>query len=304
MHILAVAVLATAMATTASAQLYAGVHAGYALSTANGVLGTTTTQTTTVGATGATTVLTAANNYGTSGAGVPVGVNVGYMFSDHFGVDLGVDYFLGSDVTATKANYTVPYTVIGVPVGTQTTAINAATKSTQIRVTPSLVVMASKQGIAPYARFGVVLPVSGETVLTYTNSTQYTGTGVPSNSEEKYTSKIKGAMSVGFNSAIGLNIGIGEKLTVFGEVALTTLSIKAVSSNYDTYSRVQGSTTTGLADLKSYAKNTNYVDNVTEKSNNSAYNSTSTDQEKPKDVLATTGNYNSLGLNVGVRFKF
>jgi hypothetical protein len=309
-NIWAIALLTSAVATTASAQLYAGVHAGYAMSTAPSVIGTTSTRTTTLGTTGASTVQTSANTYGTSGAGIPVGVNVGYMFSEHFGLDLGLDYFMGSELTTNDVKYTVPYNFgttavpVYLPGATQTTAIKAVNKSTQIRVTPSLVVSAGNSGIAPYARFGVVLPVSGETLVNYTNSTQYAGTGVPSNLEEKSTTKVAGNFSVGFNSAVGVNIGLGEKLTLFGEVALTTLSIKGASTDITSYSRVQGSSTLSVADLKAYQKSTTFVDQLTEKSNNSSINSTTTNLDKAKDDVAPTANYNSLGLNVGVRFKF
>jgi hypothetical protein len=56
-----------------------------------------------------------------------------------------------------------------------------------------------------------------------------------------------------------------------------------------------------------YNKEINYVDELSKTSNNddTGYNTTANlDLTKPKDELAKVANYNTLGINVGVKFAF
>jgi Outer membrane protein beta-barrel domain len=296
--------LITASVSAASfAQMYGGVQLGYSTPTATNVIGTTIT------GTGSGTGQVSTNNYGAFGSGINFGLNAGYMFSEHFGFDLGASYTIASPVVTQETN--TSSTTAGVTSTEKTTAKNSGS---QIRITPSLVVSTGGEGIRPYARFGVVLPVAGETI-TDNSSVKTTGTTTYTTTS-KATSA--GQLSVGFNSAIGVNIGLGEKITVFGEVALTTLSIKAKSTTVTAYSSdiPTGFGPKSLDDLTFAQKNTNYVDKLDNTSNNNTFNPTvygttlpltrvsGFDKEKAGDDLAKTANYNSIGLNVGLRYKF
>ncbi len=275
--------------TNAVAQLYAGAHAGYSFSTAPSVLGTADMQNGSTATTG--------NIYGSNGAGTSFGINLGYMVSEHFGIDLAADYLM---VSPQKVNTNdASNTNLGV---TQTNVASQTVSGSQIRLTPSLVVTAGKEGFNPYARFGVVLPVAGTTVSDISNVTSYSS---PISKTYTTTAKVEtaGQMSVGFNSAIGANFAISSKLSLFGELALTTLSIKAATSKVTAYSSEGATSTTTLSDLKTYGKETIYVDKLTETSNNSDVNS-NYNVDKAKEELAPVANYNTLGINVGVKFTF
>ncbi len=282
------ALVCGAFATSAVAQVYVGAHAGYSFSTAPSVLGTASNSNTSASpATNST-----ANIYGSNGAGVNFGINAGMMFSEHFGIDLGFDYLSISPQKTETSNST----------GAASNNVSSYTTSgTQIRVTPSFVVAAGKEGLKPYARFGVVLPVAGSTITDVSSVTT-----IPSISKT-YTTTVKsettGQFSLGFNSAVGINFALGEKLNLFGEVALTTLSIKAAKTTYKAFNSEDLLGTTTLADLKTIDKETVYVDELNTSSNNSNYNST-VNQDKPLDDLAKTANYNTLGINVGVKYSF
>jgi opacity protein-like surface antigen len=258
--------LITASVSAASfAQMYGGLHLGYTVPTANSVLGTTTVATTTSTVT--------ENVYGTNGTGFNAGLNFGYMFSEHFGLDLAASYIANSPVVSSKAES---------PLGKAT----FTTTGSQIRVTPSLIVSAGGEGISPYARLGAVLPVGGESLTTIettaganTSKTQYKSTG---------------AFSLGFNSAIGVNIPFGEKMSIFGELNLTTLSIKGATRSL-VLSETNG-TAADLSKLKTSQKEVVFVDKTD--------SSTTQNVDEAVKVLATTSNYNSLGLMVGLRYKF
>jgi hypothetical protein len=298
--------LITASVSAASfAQMYGGVHAGYALPTANGVLGTTNVS----NSTASPATSTSENIYGTGGGGFSAGLNFGYMFSKHFGLDIAGTY-IGSTPTVTNST---DATFTG---GTRKVTVTST--GSQIRVTPSLVVSAGGEGISPYARFGVAIPVGGEGATDYKDVTTLANTSYT----KTYTVKSAGQLSIGFNSAIGVNIPFGEKMSIFGELALTTLSIKGKSATYTAYSdntpTVFGTpaltTAVSLSDRKSAQNNINFVDKLDNTSNNSTFNPTvknlagdrvsGFDTDKPSDVLATTSNNNSIGLMVGLRYKF
>jgi hypothetical protein len=297
------AALLTATATTASvAQMYGGLQVGYSMPTASGVFsGSNPTGTAAAGTatSGTATTNVKENIYGTSGTGLSFGLNAGYMFSEHFGFDLGASYNIGSPVvTASQDVASIPAPGIA-----QATKETFTTSGTQIRLIPSLVVSAGKDGIKPYARFGVVVPVSGETITDYSNVTTVTSPLGSTTYTTKGKTKTDGQLSVGFNTAVGVNIGLGEKMTVFGELALTTLTIKAKSSQTTEYSSDAPGRPKTLADRKFSDNNINYVDKLDNSSNAAGY-ATTFDDKKATDALALTANYNSLGLNVGIRYKF
>lgn len=271
--------------TEALAQAYVGGHVGYSFSTAPSVLGTAGTQ-------DANGDKTSANIYSSNGAGVNVGLNVGYMLSEHFGIDIAADYLIISPQKISTTDNTS---------STQKVTGSNTISGSQIRVTPSLVVAGGSGGFTPYGRFGVVLPVAGSTINEVSNVTE-----VPALSKT-YTTKVKtetqGAFSLGFNTAIGAKLALSDKLSVFGELSLTTLSIKAASTKYTEYSSEGFAGTTKLEDLPVYQKETVYVDKLTASSNNASYNS-SYKTTQANDALAPVANYNTLGINVGVKFAF
>ena len=82
----------------------------------------------------------------------------------------------------------------------------------------------------------------------------------------------------------------------------------------DGSSSTTATATTTLADRAFYQNNINFVDKLDNTSNHPGYNPTTVnttgertggfDKEKALDTTAPTSNYNSLGLNVGIRYKF
>ena len=142
-------ILASALSVMASVgfsqKVYLSLNTGFASSAVSDDIGSKSTTT----ASGTTTE----NIYGTLGAGVPVTLSAGYMVTKHIGVELGVNYFLGSEVTVRENTNDV--------VGSKLTA---TAKTSQLRLLPSLMITTGGEGLNMYAKAGLVLPVTGKAI--------------------------------------------------------------------------------------------------------------------------------------------
>ncbi|MFK7783750.1 MAG: outer membrane protein [Crocinitomicaceae bacterium] len=253
--------------------LYASFQAGYGMATSTDVLGTTTVVT-------VTGDQTETNIYGTLGAGTAFGLNLGYNFSEHFGAELGVNYFLGSSVSVTE---------VTVPTG----EVSANAQSSQVRLTPMLVVTTGGD-FAVYGKGGLVLPVSGATTLDVTNTTN------PLIGTVEQSFETKGSISLGFQGAAGVNYKLSDNLSLFGELSAVNLRIKAATRSM-TKNSVGG--TDVLESMDTYDKETTYVDELGSSSNNSAYNLTTVDENSAMEDLATKTNFSALFINIGVTYS-
>ncbi len=283
-------VVAAGLATAVFAQPYVQVQAGYAFATSADVRGTTNVTT----GTGATAVTTSENIYGTGGSGIGFGAAFGYGLSEHISAQLGVAYGINSQVTAQASNADAK------------TSSKTTSSGTQLRLIPALVLSTGKEGLAPYARFGLILPVAG-TGLTTIEATTATGS-----SKNEYTSA--GQFSVGFNSALGVAFNINDKIAIFGEAEVSSLTIKGKSLTWTKgeSTDASGKVTNSLENAKAASTVRNYVDKLdgTTKDYFGASPTLLTlvdptyDQSKASTALAPMSNNNSVGINIGVRIKF
>ena len=220
--------------------------------------------------------------YGTYGSGIPIGLNVGYMFTEHIGFDLGFNYFMGSEVTSA-----VNKSFVGDDVTT-------TSKGYQIRVLPQLVVSTgSENALNFYSKFGLVLPVAGRTTFKKEGQVSvFTGTNFITKSilvEGNSTGKF----SMGYTGALGATFNLSDNLSLFGELQLINLRIAGATQTITKYEF------DGQDIMSSKTKQeleTEYVTSLDEKSN--------TDTNSPMKEIGSSTNYNSLGLNVGIKFRF
>lgn len=266
--------LVLASMSLSAQEFYTSFSVGYGLGLPGEKLGTNTTQT--------ATSLATENIYGTFGQGLGINLSPGYFINDHFGFELGLNYFMGAKVTATEA--TTPY-------GTLT----AVAHSNQLRLNPSVVLRTGTEGLSGYARLGIIIPALGTTFTDVDDS----GTA-GANTDYTQSFETKGAFSVGFSGALGANYALSDKLSVFGEVNGSNLRINAKSRTMTAYS-VHG--TDMMSYLTTYDKEVSYVDQLDGSSNNSSYNS-STNTDNAKEDLRTRNNFSGLFFNIGVKFNF
>lgn len=265
--------ISTSMAFSQS--YYAGINVGYGFSGPSEAIGTIETINSSFES-------TETNIYGTYGSGLNLGLNLGYMVSDHIGFDLGLNYLMGPDVK------TMDVTVAG-----SSGSAVVTSKSTQYRAQPSIILSTGGDKVSVYTRSGLVIPLGGTTI------TQYRDDIDPSDKiEADYESG--GTFSLGFQGALGASISLGEKLSFFGEFTVINLRIKSESLTMTRYT-VNGNDE--LGNQPTYGKETIYLDELTPSSNNFDYNSGAS-LDKAKESLANTSNYNSMFINIGIKYSF
>lgn len=327
LSLLFIAMVALAINDMNAQGAYVSLRAGYAVDATSEVQGTEFKQ-------NADGTFTMDNVYGTTGGGANIGLGLGYMISEHFGVELGVGYFMSAKDEQSSSEL-IPVNITDpIPVsGNIESSTTETTYSRQLRIAPALVVSGGSEGLKPYARFGIVLPVTGTTTREIRNNQELDQTlagflGLAGYGELKGSVKadaeVKGAFSVGFQSAIGVNYAIsdaddGMGLSVFGELEYTGLTIKgntrelvAYEQRYtmdgealDAQTAADLSAATGqalfdvnLSDLPRSSVMIDYVDQTDENTN------VGQEPTKNGEELAPRSNYGSIGINVGVRLNF
>ena len=257
-------IIALFVATSMSAQFYAGLGVGYALGASKRANGTEVSGTVTT------------NIYGSYGQGFSPNLKLGFMFSDNMGIELGVSYLFGATQTKVKSD--------GDTVGLEA-------KSTGLRLAPQLVY---KLDNGFYGRFGMIIPVLGKTVVTDNDekSALLIG-GVPVAGEKESTIETKGSFSIGFIGAIGYGFALNDNITLFGEIEYIGLSIKSGSATVTEYT-FKGNDVLPLFDT--YQKEYEYVDEID--------SSVPFDKNKPTQKLKQKAPFSSLGFNFGITMSF
>lgn len=227
---------------------------------------------------------------GSYGKGITPALGFGYMINDNFGAELGLSYLLGG---ANKADIKVNQSGPGY-VYSNTTEVSS--KARGIFLSPSLVVKAgnSESKLRPYARVGFVLPLAGKvtTDVNTTEVTTFTGLSATTKKTEEVT-ETKGKLSLGYTGAFGVSYSLSEKLGLFVELSGQALNIWSKSS------KLTKSTTDGKDNLPGLDVNDKETEYVNDLDTSVTQPSTS-----PAKALSQTANFNSLGLNVGLTFKF
>lgn len=257
---------------------------------------------------------TSENLMGSIGSGLNWQFTPGYMITDNIGVELGINYFMGSKRTMaeTSSNITV-FTDDGN--GNLTYKFNNeefssrkdVANSSQIRIAPAVIISTgASKAFSGYAKLGIIMPVYGSTVVN-TNAIAATVNG---NQIDRSTivakTIISGAPSFGFKGALGLNYNITDNISVFGEVTLMSLNVKqkdrkTVSMKIDGVENVDNT--------PAYSKEIQYVDKLTPESNNEDAVITGGiqsdhDVTKPKQELFQKTSFSQLGIQVGVKYTF
>jgi hypothetical protein len=277
------------------------------------------------------------NPFGSRGAGVTIAASFGYMFNENFGVEMELSFLRSTrilnasrDIDTTGLRFYAEHT----------------SYTTMYRAAPMLVVMGNKNmKVRPYAKFGLLLPFAGAThsslnyedntgilserLLPILNENLYQnflnlqdslGIKLPIPTRSNIDAQTLGSFSLGFASRFGAEIKLNDKLSIFGEMEVNMLTIKAKKTIVKSFnSRVSDPALVSLAesflgefkseytlsDLPEIVKITNYVNEITERSNYSYdINSPSFNRNTPYEQLTFRDNYNSFGILVGIKYSF
>lgn len=267
-------VLAVMTLGTASAQFNLGISVGYGIGSPGHVLGTNTT----VESNGS---YSEKNIYGTLGNGIQANLTPGYMFGEHFGIELGLNGFFGSKTTLTEAS---------LPTGDA----KHTQQSSQFRISPAFIVKSGGEKISVYARSGLILPLIGSVKSEINDATN---PALVTMMELKTTGKV----SLGYTGAVGLNVHFGKKLGFFAEVGANSLRVKSKETELTKYT-VNGADV--LSSVPTYSKQTKYVDELTNTSNNSSVNPTGTSTSSAKEDLRQVANFSNFFIQVGFKITF
>jgi len=221
------------------------------------------------------------NIYGTLGNGVQANITPGYMFGEHFGIELGLNGFFGSTTTVDE---------ISSPTGTY----KHTQSSNQFRIAPAFVIKSGGEKISVYARTGLILPLLGSVKSVINDGTN---PALPVMMELKTSGKV----SLGYTGAFGLNVHFGKKFGFFAEVGANSLRVKSKETNLKKYT-VNG--TDVLGNISTYGKQTKYVDELNNSSNNIGPNPTGTNPNEAKEDLRQVANFSNFFVQVGIKFTF
>jgi hypothetical protein len=207
------------------------------------------------------------------GKGIAAGINVGYMFNENIGLDLGVQYLLGSKTKATDKDFSGDFS-------TQTIS------SKMIQVKPSLVIATTMKNVTPYAKLGLVLGSGKVTNEFEGKSGSFTTT---------QTAELKKGLAIGFNAAIGINFPMSKNLTFSAEINTVNMQ----------YSPKKGTTTkyavNGADKLSTLSISEKEVEFVKKEVRNFT---TPTVTTSPTQQAAIALPFGSIGINVGVKYSF
>ena len=125
------------------------------------------------------------------GSGFNIAVGGYYMFSDHMGAGLDLNYMIGYNTTSTYK------------MGTPVTETYVSTGSL-FAITPNVILSTNSGKINPYARFGIVIASASYQVKSTESSTgSSTGANI-----ETYT----GGMALGWYAGFGVQFPLSDKL--------------------------------------------------------------------------------------------
>lgn len=223
------------------------------------------------------------------GKGVIPTLGIGYMFNEHIGIEVAASYLLGS---ATEANQSGPL----MP-GVDNMTISASSKAMGINLLPALKLQAPlNEMLQLYSRTGLIIPLGGK-IITDINSSA-TQTGVTSNTVQ--TREVKGNMTVGLAGALGLNIAINDRFSIWVEANGQMLNVWAKSAETTALS-VDG--TDVLSSLSVSAKQIEFVKELNASGNND-YNPNGINESMPYEQLSEQVSFHNIGLGLGVAVHF
>lgn len=240
---------------------------------------------------------------GTLGGGWKSSLNVGYMFHPNIGIEFQFNYVRGDNILMSRIN-------------TPTYKAEHSLLSQRVELIPQLVLNHQIKRWGIYSKSGVILPLWGYVESTITVDDQdgrsveaLLGFSVPG-LQAKVSAKARTnpRFSYGFQTRLGVSFKASNLISIYAEASYAALSIRAKETitqemNIE-LSNDNGSSPFNLTmeSLDVISINSNYVDEITETSNNPLYNPNS-DPTKPLDEPTFKDNFNNVGVSIGIRFN-
>jgi len=245
-----------------------------------------------------TTLVSRETNHGSFGEGFRTGLNVGYRFTPHLGVEMGFNYFSGNDKTMVK---TVNRLVAAGPTFVTGTAEG---KIIAFDLAPAVVLfLGETKGFEPYTKVGVIVPVVGD--LTIETNRTYTNPAGTTNTYSKDV--ILPNPTVGFMAALGTTYKLGKNISLFAELEYRNFTVHGKSKETKEYTEngvdKLNTPTTFRADASYSANHVNYVEQINSTSNSKVTNAAGFDNTKATDDISSYVGISGLGLTLGLKYS-
>ena len=245
-----------------------------------------------------TTLISRETNHGSFGEGFRTGLNVGYRFSPRLGVEMGFNYFSGSDKTMVE---TVNRLVAAGPTFVSGTAVG---RITAFDLAPAVVLfLGETNGFEPYTKVGIIVPVVGN--LTIETNRTYTNPAGTTNTHAK--DKVLPNPTVGFMAAVGTSYKLGKNISVFGELEYRNFTVHGKSKETEEYTENNvdklNTPTSFRADASYSASHVNYVDQINTTSNSKVTNAAGFDNTKATDDISSYVGISGVGLTLGLKYS-
>jgi len=229
--------------------------------------------------------------FGTLGSGARYNFTIGYRFNNYIGIEIAASYNQGEEKLLGRYN------------GPDDLGINTFSEEfgqlSFLDLAPMIVLSPGFSKLNPYTRVGVSIPITGQyEVNTTVDKTNIFGLA---DIFAKGKAEIEGKFSLGFIGAAGLTYPLTSYLNVFGELEFKSLHTngKTVTiTEFETKSVFLGQTTLVEGEQledRTFSEN-NYVF--------SDQYETNTDPNEATKIPNQASNVSSLGLNLGLSFRF
>ena len=274
-------------------------------------------RTTTITGTGASASSTVSETAltGSFGQGFRAGLVGGYQFNTVLGLELGVNYFNSAEQDMMKQNV--------INNGVNVLSLHTVGKVRALDIAPALVFRIPSTGkFQPYTKVGVIIPVAGYLQINTAVNDQSgqiaaaQGTASPTGTRTTLVldreEKINPNATIGFQSALGFDYKISNRLSVFSELEYRNVSVGGKDKELEKYSgsatvvvnatnTPAGSRTLSLNEQPLGDREVKYHKTINSTMN--VKGAANYDPTKPSDELRSYINIGGLGLNVGLKIK-
>ena len=150
------------------------------------------------------------------GVGFKGDLGFGYMVNEHVGVQLDANVGLSSK------KYTLDVTNVTLGSGVPGSVSIVQQAHTPLMLMPCLVVQSGGAKWNIYSRFGVAIPLNTQITI---DEIQANDPNTGAITVYDFTSKMKNSFSLGFTAAAGVQYKFGDRVSIFGELSLLSLSV-------------------------------------------------------------------------------
>jgi hypothetical protein len=208
------------------------------------------------------------------GSGLPFVLAGGYKMNDHFGIELGIDYFNGFSLQSKNTG--------------QIYDMDSKWHGRMLSIVPAFVMSLPMDKLKPYARIGLKLGVMNNVIFQEHDMI----TNEASTYDIQSKSKDYGGIAIGAQAAVGTDFVLSDQLSIFGEIQLDGISYSPKHGKYTEYIK---NGTDQLGSLTVREKEWNYMKEATF--------SNSLPEDQPNELITRNFTFGNVGLVIGLKIN-